>query len=68
MVAMYKNVPAEIEVKMPQVRLPESLKAHPIAIPNGFITAWMAIMMVLILTGMLASEKARPSVSPSAHL
>ena len=65
----YKGaLPAEMEVKMPQVRLPESLKAHPIAMPNGFITAWIAIIMVLIFTGMLASEKAKPRVSPSAHL
>lgn len=68
MVAMYRKVPAEMEVKMPQVRLPESLKAHPMAMPTGFIMAWIAIMMVLMLTGMLASAKAKPRVSPSAHL
>lgn len=39
MVAMYMNVPAEMEVNMPEVKGPESLMAHPIPMPIGFMMA-----------------------------
>ena len=61
-------LPAEIEVKMPDIKFPLSLNIQPKAMPIGFMTAWIAIIIVEILTGMFASAKARPKVSPSAHL
>ena len=38
------------------------------AIPIGFMIAWIAIIIVDNLTGMSASANASPNVNPSAHL
>ena len=32
---MYKNVPTDIERKMPVIKSPDSVRSHPIAMPMG---------------------------------
>jgi len=67
-VAIYKNVPAEILVNVATTSYPDELTIHPIAIPIGFITAYIKIIIVAVFLSTPAAAKATPKVRPSAHL
>jgi len=56
-----------MDSKILVIKLPSSDKIHPNPIPNGFIVAWIAIMIVERRNSSPAFLKDNPKVNPSAY-
>lgn len=53
---------------MADINSEESVKIHPITIPNGPVLEKMRIILIDVLTEILVLVKLIPNVSASAHL
>lgn len=65
-VAIYINVPTDMLIKTPLLKGPLDAINHPIAIPTGFIIAYITIIIVAIFLSTPAYLNANPKVKPSA--